>query len=290
MRIKGSKSFGTATVAFLSVVGILQGQQVFPDHCPDGRGLPFASIEVKHPVDTTCPWLNGKQSSPSASKLQNSVKNNFCITVPLAKAKLYTPQQLIELQGKTSIATGEGQEPASRSAAQALGEGQLIKLVAFVIEAHYADIGTGESVNCGGKTEPGNDIHIALGTTATTPECASVTAEISPHYRPATWEQVGHFQTYNTTTGKTSVDAALKAHLQAQPFRFTGQLFFDASHSPCACGTNCSPARSSDWEIHPIYRIEACKSGTQCDADDDNDWIAFDAWWKPAAVKATKEK
>jgi hypothetical protein len=34
------------------------------------------------------------------------------------------------------------------------------------------------------------------------------------------------------------------------------------------------------WEIHPIYSIEVCKSGTACDENTDSDWLAFDAWWK----------
>ena len=213
--------FGTATAAFLVTVGLLHGQavnaakknqqtgqQVFPDHCSDGRSLPFAAIEVQHPVDTACYWTNGKQTSPAATKLQNSVKNNFCIATPLAQAETYTPQKLIALQDSTQIATGQGKEPAARSGTQALGEGKLIRIAAFIIEAHFADVGTGESVNCGLTIEEGNDIHMALGPTATTAECGSVTAEISPHYRPATWAQIGNFQTYNTATKKYSVNAA----------------------------------------------------------------------------------
>jgi hypothetical protein len=71
------------------------------------------------------------------------------------------------------------------------------------------------------------------------------------------------------------------ARLTAQPYRVTGQLFFDASHKVCPCGTsNCSPVRASLWEIHPVYNIEVCKAGSPCDENSDGDWIAFDTWWK----------
>jgi hypothetical protein len=49
----------------------------FSDHCKDGKALPFAPIELKHPVDSSC-GLEGKKTSSDASHLQNEAKNNFC--------------------------------------------------------------------------------------------------------------------------------------------------------------------------------------------------------------------
>lgn len=64
----------------------------------------------------------------------------------------------------------------------------------------------------------------------------------------------------------------------------TGQLFYDASHRPCA-GTpphaaQSAPARVSSWEIHPIYRIDVCKfkSLQNCKADNDSVWTRIDQW------------
>jgi hypothetical protein len=253
---------------------------------PSGCQLPFAAISVQHPIDSSC-TVAGKSTSPAPTKLQNTAKNNFCAT---GSPQTFTPQQLVDLQTKTKIPTGQEKEPTTRSAAEALGEGKLVRIVAFIIEAHYADLGTGESVNCALPTEEGNDIHIALGATAATPECSSVTAEISPHGRPTSWSNIGHFQAFDNTTKKNVINAALKARLQAQPFRFTGQLFFDASHEPCPCGTSCDPQRSSDWEIHPVYNIEACKSGTKCIEGQDADWIAFDSWWNNTGPAPAKKK
>ena len=101
-----------------------------------------------------------------------------------------------------------------------------------------------------------NDIHIAFGSHADSQECEGVSAEIIPHYRPASWNEIGHFETYSSKTKKYTPNPAMASRLQAHVYRITGQLFFDASHRACPCGTTCSPKRSSEWEIHPVYGIE----------------------------------
>ena len=257
-------------------------QNNFPDHCSDGRPLPFAAIAVRHPIDNTC-GIQGKPTSSGPSHVQNSAKNNFCAT---GTPRVVTPQDLINLQGQTHIATGQNQEPADRSVLKAKGEGTLVRMKANLIEAHFADLGSGESVNCGtppNSSEQENDIHIALGPAANTEECSSVSGEISPHFRPASWSAIGLFEQFDKATNKNIVNPQIASRLQAHPYRFTGQLFFDASHAPCPCGTGCNPSRSSDWEIHPIYNIEVCKAGTPCNVNSDADWIPFDTWWKSLA-------
>jgi hypothetical protein len=270
------------TRLFLGSLVLLSGavlaQTSFPDHCDNGSPLPFAAIEVKHPVDNTC-GLEGKTTASANSHLQNKVKNNFCATSDSGQPETITPQKLIDLQAETTVPSGTGKEPGDRKPLQDLGEGKLVRMKAFLLEAHHADLGSGESVNCNGGTQAGNDVHIAFGSQAGTQECDSVTAEISPHYRPASWNQIGHFETYNSTTKKYTPNPAMAARLQAHAYRVTGQLFFDASHRPCPCGTTCSPVRATVWEIHPIYNLEVCKSGTACDENTDSDWIAFDTWW-----------
>ena len=268
---------------FLGIVSLLMpyiavAQAGLPDHCDNGSPLPFAAIAVKHPDDAKC-GLAGKPGSPPNSQVQNKVKNDFCATSPGGKPEIVTPDDLISLQAKTTVHSGHGQEPSDRAPLQKLGEGRLVRMKAFLIEAHHADLGAGESVNCNGGTEEQNDIHMAMGTNADTKECESVSAEIIPHYRPASWNEIGHFETYNSKTRKYTPDAAMSSRLQAHPYRLTGQLFFDASHQPCPCSASCSPIRASVWEIHPIYNIEVC-TGTACDENSDSDWIAFDTWWK----------
>jgi hypothetical protein len=206
------------------------------------------------------------------------VKNNFCSR---NGPEVVTPQTVVDLQSNTHLPFGHEREPRDRRMLRDLGEGKVVRIKAYLIEAHHADVGTGESVNCDGKTEDQNDIHISLGALPHTRECEGVTAEISPHYRPLSWNEIGHFEIFNRSTQRYSVNHALAARLQSHPYRITGQLFFDASHDPCPCGaTRCGPSRASLWEIHPVYDIEVCRTGTRCNESIDADWIAFDQWWK----------
>ena len=255
----------------------LHAQSKFPDHC-GSASLPFAGIEVKHPIDGKC-GLTGAAQAPANSQLQNKAKNNFCAGAGNKQPETVTVQSLTDLQGKTTVPSGYQKEPASRAPLQALGEGKLVRIKAFVYEAHHADLGSGESVNCKGKAELDNDVHIALVAQAKGQECESVTAEISPHFRPDSWNLIGHDEKYNSRTKNYTPDPAMEAKLKGHPFRITGQLFFDASHQLCPCGVACTPVRASLWEIHPVYGIEVCAPGTQCDENKDADWIAFDKWW-----------
>jgi hypothetical protein len=262
-----------------AVTGFSWAQAGFSDKCAGDTPLPFATIEVKHPIDGACA-TQGKPSSPAATHTQNAVKNNFCST---GAPEPFTPQMLIDLQNNSHVASGTGLEPADRSQLAGLGEGKIVRMKGYMIEAHHADLGGGESVNCNGAVEEQNDIHIAFGPAASTQECASVSAEISPHFRPASWNEIGHFETWNAKTKKYTGNAGMASRLQAHPYRVTGQLFFDASHSPCPCNKTCNPIRASVWEIHPVYAIEVCKAGAACDEKNDADWIAFDTWWTSLA-------
>ena len=260
----------------------------FSDHCKDGKALPFAPIELKHPIDGSC-GIEGKKSSSDASHSQNKAKNNFCESTAGDAPETFTPQMFIDLEHNTHVKSGTNQEPADRTALQHLGEGKIVRMKANLIEAHHADLGNGESVNCGRPNEEDNDVHIAFGPTANAKECSSISAEISPHFRPVSWNEIGHFEKFDLATKKNIVNPMLASRLQAHPYRITGQLFFDASHTLCSCGTTCNPSRGSRWEIHPVYNIEVCKAGTACDEGTDSDWIAFDAWWK-TLVPPQKQK
>jgi hypothetical protein len=121
-----------------------------------------------------------------------------------------------------------------------------------------------------------DDIHITMRTTRglilkrpsklPDPRCTSVSAEVSPHFRPAAWA--------NLASAKTN------AVFMKYPLRVTGALTFDAEHKPCANGkpASGSPVRISVWEIHPVYAVDVCKFTTlkQCDASDDTAWTPFD--------------
>ena len=136
-----------------------------------------------------------------------------------------------------------------------VGEGSRVVIAAYVLEAHVANTSKGESVNCKHKGVAWNDIHVALGKTPHDELCESVTAEVSPHFRPDGWT------------------ASALEHFDGYPYRITGHLFFDASHTPCKNGKG-SPRRKSNWEIHPVYAIDVCvnKSLASCDVRDDSKW------------------
>jgi hypothetical protein len=147
-----------------------------------------------------------------------------------------------------------------------VGEGSLVRLAAFVINARYSNLSNGESVNCKKPGAENNDIHIVLGQNAIpsgqnpteAEECASITAEISPHFRPDAWTP----ENLNSR----------KPYL----FRFTGQLFFDASHRACSGSSGIRPRRSSIWEIHPVYAVDICVGdNNNCKVESDQDWVAL---------------
>jgi hypothetical protein len=143
-----------------------------------------------------------------------------------------------------------------------LSEGQVVRIVAFVIDAHGSNLSGGESVNCKQNGAENNDIHIVLGEPVgqkgpSSDECLSVTAEMSPHFRPEVW-----------------TPDALNQH-NTHLYRFTGQLFFDASHRPCVGGKG-SPKRRSLWEIHPVYAVDICMdTNNNCKIDSDENWVSF---------------
>ena len=66
-----------------------------------------------------------------------------------------------------------------------------------------------------------------------------------------------------------------------RPMRFTGQVFFDASHRPCVNGKPVeSSRRVSAWEIHPVYAIDVCinTSLSGCPRTDASKWMPLHEW------------
>ena len=65
-----------------------------------------------------------------------------------------------------------------------IGEGTLVQYVAFISEARHSNVSSGESVNCTRRGAPKNDIHLDLNASLDEEQCQSVSAEMSPHFRP----------------------------------------------------------------------------------------------------------
>jgi hypothetical protein len=232
--------------------------------------LPFDSIKQHHPIDDSCD-ADGAAAPNTPQSAQNDAKNNFCSTGTPINIDFEVLRQLQQDAGKSGSGItfgGDSQIPKDRTVLRnlptkvgALSEGDVVRIAAFVVDAHGSNLGKGESVNCkvGGKEN--NDIHIVLGekSNAKGNECDSVTAEMSPHFRPDVW-----------------APDILNQHNEHK-YRFTGQLFFDASHKPCAANGTGSPKRASIWEVHPVYAVDICiDPGNNCKVDSDLNWVSLE--------------
>ena len=228
----------------------------FPNTC-----APFGSIAKTHAIDGKC-GLDGKVKS-EGNRVQNRAKNNLCAQGQAGTMSFQAFADLQDAVDQAGIPFGSSNNlPETRDQLQQMGEGKLVRLAAYVLDAKYSNTSSGESVNCKLKGAANNDIHIALGSSADADACESVTAEMIPHFRPSQW-----------------TPAAVSA-VGTHPVRITGQLFFDGSHIPCRNGQAHSPERVSVWEIHPVYAMEVCKNRrlSSCDADDDSVWTPLHQW------------
>jgi hypothetical protein len=200
---------------------------------------------------------------------QNRAKNNLCAT---GNPVNLTFQHFIRLQKAAEDAEvpfgSHNNVPEDRTVLKNLiagpgsvriGEGTIVRYVGFVSHPRYSNRSKGEVVNCKTGGADHNDIHLDLVRSSNEPACKSITAEIIPHFRPAAWE----------------VDILKLAQFKDHPMRFTGQLFFDASHRPCRNDNDkVAPKRASIWEIHPVYAIDVCKfkSLNQCRVSNQSVW------------------
>jgi hypothetical protein len=249
-----------------------------------GCDLPFEGGE-SHDIDEHCP--NPGCATRDSDKAQNRIKNNLCATgIPVAISftsidKLQRAVDLKVQHGDLTYGSTGPPDPADRAKlkglatvsangnAVTLGEGEVVTLDAFVLDAKHDDTFPfgfkGEGVNCKNSLLEWNDIHIALGRTASAQECSSATAEIIPHFRPAVWDR---FDSNSCTMPHVTNPLPVK-RLRV---RITGQLFFDGSHKPSPCSAHAgggNPLRRSVWEIHPVYKIEVFKAGG---------FIPFEQW------------
>jgi len=253
-----------AVLGFSSSVA--QGEEFNP-----GCTLPFDHIKEARPIDKNCG--PGGNSMKAESIAQNRAKNNFCADNKPVAVTFGAFKRLQSAAEKADIPFGSASRlPPDRSllrklskepSGTKLGEGTVVRFAAFIASAHFSNVGAGEAVNCKMGRQDNNDIHIALVYDKEEDDlCNSVTAEISPHFRPEVWEEITHNR------------------FSKRPIRITGQLFFDASHQPCKGAKRASPPRFSLWEIHPVYALDVCKKKTlaSCKAGREADWMPFDEW------------
>ena len=168
----------------------------------------------------------------------------------------------------------------SREELTALGEGQKISVVAFLLVAKPEL--SGESCNCGLQTAAETDNHLVLVSKATmqkfpldsenddatasevfrSREPESITAEFTPRVRRThpnfTREKV------QPLIDETDQDALL--------VRVTGLLLFDSEHF-----LQHPLVRVNNWEIHPVLKLEVCSTGNNCTARSNAGWKSLDS-------------
>jgi hypothetical protein len=294
-------------LAPLVVCGVALTQEPSPKFETKITDVPFARIAEPHEIDRRCP-ATGKADNNVYHYAQNAAKNNFTAKgnpVPLA----FSDFNRLQLAGEQQIESGkivlQGKYPEDRHRlenlievhGQSIGEGTVVSLQAYVFNANYANTkysklsdgkpARGEAVDCDNPELDWNDIHIALSPNANsaTDECWTITAEISPHYRPAVWSR---FHDGQNPEIEALIPGLLKQRVvenqpnKAHPLklRLTGPLFYDASHRPCVFSAGKiverhGPERRSIWEIHPIYRIEVYDALKRR-------WLDLDRWAREA--------
>lgn len=246
---------GTGTETTLTATARGGGQQMFKPGC----ALPFVSHAVPD-IDNHC-TIDGKGKT-AAKVAESHAKNNFCATgtvVPL------TFDDFTKMQDDTAFKKSSADRSVLQSVinvgGRSVGEGVLAEYTGLIDDAHYSNRSNGEAVNCYIPGEDTNDIHIVVVQRSGEDPCNSVTAEMSPHFRPEHW----------TPDILNSL---------SRPVRFRGPLFYDSSHSPCRPGKRASPARASVWEIHPVYSVDVCTSSQDLAACKRSDatWVTLEEW------------
>jgi hypothetical protein len=155
-------------------------------------------------------------------------------------------------------------ECGSREELKQLGEGQKVTVVAWALTTKS---GSPESCNCDLPHQVDLDNHIVLvdprvkNPTLAKDENRSVTAEFTPRVR------LDH---PNFTRSELNRRIKPKGKLLV---RVTGLLMFDSKHffhdSPPV-------SRDTNWEIHPVLKMEYCPEGKTCRANSDENWADLD--------------
>lgn len=224
---------------------------LFNPGCP----MPFQSSPVAA-IDGTC-RIEGTGTA-DWKIAESKAKNDFCALTSKAVPIQY--QTFVDLQSKTRFHRSSDRSPLAKILSldgTTIGEGTYVEYVGFLLNAHYSNKSSGEAVNCNKPGEMTNDIHIEMVKDADQEDaCQSVTAEMSPHFRPESW-----------TPDNIN-------NLKDRLIRLRGPLFYDGSHVPCHDSKRPNPQRISVWEIHPVYSVDVCKQkGKNC-----GDWVSLEEW------------
>lgn len=309
MLIQRGKPYRLVTFLLLclAVAVPARPQKKFPYEKAD---MPFNAPAVERPIDRDCADGGtgsgdhqqaqnrakndfGAQGTPVPVTITDfdrleraSLRARVCAQKPQGNCRP------LKLDSKMLPADRDQLKDIARTAGGAtVGEGTVVVLEAKLLDSHYSNTkynvygfkndkperGGGESVNCKGVPSADasaavnrNDIHIVLAAPGVKSHCLSVTAEISPHFRPDSWRRF-HNMGENQLGEDVNEEARGVDFKKIELVRITGPLFYDASHEPCTDKKRASPARRSIWEIHPVHKLEVKSNGK---------WVSFDEWAK----------
>ena len=154
-------------------------------------------------------------------------------------------------------------EGGSREALTALGEGQMIRVVAFAVDVRR---GSKESCNCNLSRVRDTDNHIVLIDPADThpslsDEPNSQTAEFTPRVR------LDHPDLLRRNL-RPLIQARSNKALKV---RVTGLQMFDSFHF-----FHAALKRHNNWEIHPVFKLEYCPKFKHCEAGSDVNWVSLE--------------
>src|SRR5207302_9201739 len=161
---------------FIAAIACLLSVSAFAQFVP-GCPLParYDEVQQHHPIDDTC-HIDGPQNSSAEKKSESSAKDDFCAT---GNPVTITVTTLKSLQGKVDAKRAAGDKKFGKKADRSeladlvavsghdVGEGSLVRITGFILDAHYSNVGKGETVNCKTGGQAFNDIHIVVASSPT---------------------------------------------------------------------------------------------------------------------------
>jgi hypothetical protein len=208
--------------------------------------VPTVGSAKKKKVKSTCganSFGNCPKEGCGGDSELNTKKNRT--TKPAASSvETYKRADFVKLKFPKKWTAG-----TKRALLETWGEGTPVEYEAYLIKAKHYTSGM-ESCNCNLKKEENNDFHLVTVSQKNAGEDNSVTAEISPHIRPAGW-------TFSKLTDLSKKKTYVK---------ITGYLMLDTQHLGAG-----PPIRITDWEVHPVTKMQVC-TGTITGCKAGNGW------------------
>lgn len=168
-------------------------------------------------------------------------------------------------------------EGESREELTALGEGQRISVLAYLLVAK-AELG-GESCNCGLHAPAETDNHLVLVSKTTLnkfPVASDATTNKTIFHSRELESETAEFTPRVRLTHPNFTREKVQPLIDATPqkallVRVTGLLLFDSEHF-----IKNHLVRVNNWEVHPVLKLEYCESGVVCKATSDAGWKSLD--------------